>query len=392
MGYYITPDGRAISVEVDVKDDGTVRPRSYRVFTATGESDESDKQGPKPHRRSSMHTGGAVTYRLTKMSSASKTVFFSELEEYLQQSNLPQNAINLLRNKMTGLTPITYSKKIRRRLMEEFSQTDIDAIVVVINKINQILKSHRPEVASMIQIFPKIQRSLYNPNSVPQTSKQSIKKDKLPKQNTRDETLNQQPPNIEEIKVVVEDAICRGLTRTELRTTVDKIISLGNLTRRAQSLILAKCLLNSEIRVDALETNISILGLENEKDNILKVTSFLNRIFSFFHGAFQDTSEIVKTNKRRISCRLSSSTSNQQHKPKKISMTDSKVADQSSSDWTGNKNYVRRGHLPQYGYARDRFGRIQERDHYREDRAVNPYSSGSSYDCEDDNDSQDILD
>ena len=43
---------------------------------------------------------------------------------------------------------------------------------------------------------------------------------------------------------------------------------------------------------------------------------------------------------------------------------------------------------PKYGYARDRFGRVQERDNYREDKWENPYSSSNSlYDAEDDNDS-----
>ena len=43
---------------------------------------------------------------------------------------------------------------------------------------------------------------------------------------------------------------------------------------------------------------------------------------------------------------------------------------------------------PKYGYARDRFGRVQERDNYREDQWENPYSSSNSlYDSEDDHDS-----
>lgn len=42
---------------------------------------------------------------------------------------------------------------------------------------------------------------------------------------------------------------------------------------------------------------------------------------------------------------------------------------------------------PKYGYARDRFGRIQERDHYIENRNSNPYHNNSNYDREDDHDS-----
>lgn len=53
--------------------------------------------------------------------------------------------------------------------------------------------------------------------------------------------------------------------------------------------------------------------------------------------------------------------------------------------------YVKNARTPKYGYARDYFGRVQERDSYREDRPVNPYSSLSNYDKEDDNESLDIL-
>lgn len=47
---------------------------------------------------------------------------------------------------------------------------------------------------------------------------------------------------------------------------------------------------------------------------------------------------------------------------------------------------------PKYGYARDYFGRVQERDSYREDKQTNNYSSSALYDFEDDHDSQNILD
>lgn len=50
------------------------------------------------------------------------------------------------------------------------------------------------------------------------------------------------------------------------------------------------------------------------------------------------------------------------------------------------------GRKPKYGYARDFFGRVQERDSYREDRQINNYSSSALYDFEDDHDSQNILD
>ena len=45
------------------------------------------------------------------------------------------------------------------------------------------------------------------------------------------------------------------------------------------------------------------------------------------------------------------------------------------------------GRKPKYGYARDYFGRIQERDHYIENRPTNSYHDNSNYDREDDHDS-----
>ena len=45
------------------------------------------------------------------------------------------------------------------------------------------------------------------------------------------------------------------------------------------------------------------------------------------------------------------------------------------------------GRKPKYGYARDYFGRIQERDHYIENRSINSYHDNSNYDREDDHDS-----
>lgn len=55
-----------------------------------------------------------------------------------------------------------------------------------------------------------------------------------------------------------------------------------------------------------------------------------------------------------------------------------------------NKDSVQYNHSHKrhkYGYARDYFGRIQERDHYVENRSINSYHSNSNYDREDDNDS-----
>ena len=42
---------------------------------------------------------------------------------------------------------------------------------------------------------------------------------------------------------------------------------------------------------------------------------------------------------------------------------------------------------PKYGYARDRYGRVQERDCYIENRNSNPFHDNSDYDREDDHDS-----
>lgn len=67
--------------------------------------------------------------------------------------------------------------------------------------------------------------------------------------------------------------------------------------------------------------------------------------------------------------------------------TSSDVARLQSSSRSSVTGAKPKGRRPKYGYARDKFGRIQERDHYVEGRNVNPYHDNSDYDGNDDHDS-----
>lgn len=79
-------------------------------------------------------------------------------------------------------------------------------------------------------------------------------------------------------------------------------------------------------------------------------------------------------------------------KKKHQDVNNSVVLDDNQNEASSHGNdfiqYKTYGKKPKYGYARDFYGRIQERDHYVENRKVNEYSSNSSlYDKEDDHDS-----
>lgn len=71
---------------------------------------------------------------------------------------------------------------------------------------------------------------------------------------------------------------------------------------------------------------------------------------------------------------------------------DTSTSNYSRAQLWNSPQYVKKGKKSKYGYARDIFGRVVEKDRYREDREVNPYNSSSSYDIEDDNESLENLD
>ena len=77
---------------------------------------------------------------------------------------------------------------------------------------------------------------------------------------------------------------------------------------------------------------------------------------------------------------------------KQLRSTSDGISGSPSSGYCHSGNSANSSRKPKYGYARDYFGRVQERDSYREDKQTNNFSSSALYDFEDDHDSQDILD
>lgn len=140
-----------------------------------------------------------------------------------------------------------------------------------------------------------------------------------------------------------------------------------------------------------LYNKITKAGLDKEKNNILTVFNEINELIQSNCSSLMQLrgTQVVSTNQTIKQSAVQSSSYKLPSQTSRISYA--KEEDPKHQASVDNTIYVRKGNVPKYGYARDYFGRVQERDSYREDRAVNPYSSLSSYDIEDDNESLDIL-
>lgn len=96
-----------------------------------------------------------------------------------------------------------------------------------------------------------------------------------------------------------------------------------------------------------------------------------------------------KKGNKKIASKAKANKGKGQEKPSKAEQPKSMdYASTTRSTFGDIVKIVKKGRKPKYGYARDFFGRIQERDRYVEDRDVNPCSAANSlYDKEDDNSS-----
>lgn len=169
--------------------------------------------------------------------------------------------------------------------------------------------------------------------------------------------------------------------KDELRAKISKIIQDSHLSKSAQELIMLKAGCLQEIVINnKLIKAINNRSLDYEKD---KIQNAILQINALLHE--------TKPVQKHIPVATTSTTKTQPTASKKVTVVQSDEVRTKFNYWTSG-NYVRKGPAPKYGYARDRFGRVQERDSYREDKDVNPYSIDSSYDSEDDHASMDILD
>ena len=166
--------------------------------------------------------------------------------------------------------------------------------------------------------------------------------------------------------------------KEELRAKISQIIQDSHLSKSAEDFIMLRAASLQEIFIkNKLIKAINNLSLDSEKEKILNAILQINALF-------HEPKPVHKNIPVATTGTKTSAT-------KKMTVVSSDEVRTKFNHWTSG-NYVRKGPAPKYGYARDRFGRVQERDSYREDKDVNPYSVDSSYDCEDDHASMDILD
>lgn len=170
---------------------------------------------------------------------------------------------------------------------------------------------------------------------------------------------------------------------------INSIIQDSNLSENALAFIQKKVDSLSFTRItDKFKACIVSYGLSSELDTILKVIGKINVIILLLKTAPE---QILSPRKKGIKTKnKNKSFKNLKTKVGNCTSTEKNTQFHSYSRDYGNQ--IRKGPMPKYGYARDRFGRVQERDSYREDKVINPYSINSSYDSEDDHDSMDILD
>lgn len=225
------------------------------------------------------------------------------------------------------------------------------------------------------------------------TTASSVKKTKSQAPKTTTVTKPSKP--VHKIKTLA------GASRSQRQfylASVKSMIDCSSLSEPAKNYVLTRAVCLSTIPITKkLRNRIIWAGLENEKEEIIKIINRINETIEDYFGL--DSS--VATNAKNVSSTsVAIASRNASAKVLKKDLPPSQrgeyksVKELNGQEFTQHVNntvYVRKGRLPQFGYARDRFGRIQERDHYVEDRPVNPYSSLSSYDAEDDHESLDIL-
>lgn len=183
----------------------------------------------------------------------------------------------------------------------------------------------------------------------------------------------------------------KGVKRSCLEQ-ITSIIDCSSLSASAKTFVRLRALALTVLPfTNKLYNKIAKAGLEKEMNSILDLFNEINEMIQRNCSFSKKLSNkaAVSTNQIPIQRVVQSSSYKMPSQKARISYV--KEEDPISQAPIDNTIYLRKGNVPKYGYARDYFGRVKERDSYREDRAVNPYSSLSSYDFEDDNESLDIL-
>ncbi len=392
MAYYFTPDGRVHTVDVEVKDDGSVRPRNYSEFASNESNPEKNNVNNEyryiPHVEPKIIKKTATKKRTKKETAEIR----SKIEKILNNTTLSIEAIAFIRSTTCGLTPITLSNKLNNRIVLHGLVKEYDKIIKTIKIINGNVFGINSSSDQEITIKPE--------DHYPLTRKQ-MHKEYLEKVNIllNESSLSEKAKHFVQVRTTsMFEVIITSKTRKKMKESgVDlesKIIAI--VFEKINNLIL-------EYRRKYHSYFIpSIIDKEKNSSKIASKPSDITPKPS----VSKEPTEPKEINKKTApsvvrqsqhTTTIKSSQSAVFSKPsdvttvKHVHYDDGTFRPLKGNEWVSG-NFIRKGPAPKYGYARDRFGRVQERDSYREDRDVNPYSSNSSYDFEDDNSSMDILD
>lgn len=348
MAYYITADGRVHEIEVDVKQDGTVRPLRYTELS-------SDKPAQK------------------------------------NNDNIDEKY---------------------NRLIEERKRNKAKALIK-----NKITKAHKEKDQELSQSYAakelaKAKASLEKARAKASLEKARIKAREIELDKVRERALNRARDKVAKsgfsfdprFYATKNDGHNKKRINAEIRQKIDIILRNSKLSKLAIDFIIERT--NSLAKVGItkkLYKRIKDLGLAEEYMDIITAISKINYAISEKKHSYQNQTVVKPYTPKPAPVKSPSKRpkANSQNNQKKVKYTVESANEYNSPDKINRTlksnerlsgNYIRKGPVPKYGYARDRFGRVQERDSYREDRDVNPYNTNSSYDREDDNSSMDILD
>lgn len=353
-----------------------------------------------------------------KLNNLNLQIIKKDVKKYILGLKLTELGKSYLKSLFMPCKIVTLSEKAITKLQATWINADLAILETAINELNDLLiiyypDSAKPNKVSLTKNLPilegknakiskKALSSSYD-SDIKHKQEKTLEQTKDLKTNWSKHEKHGKPNNKEksilDIKLKLNKhclEIIRNCNHTEeqLIKAVDKLIAIPGFSRKANSLLLG--LVHKRVHIEITQkllSRIEHMGLASEEENIIYTIKVYNNLIKNY--IITDNKKLVRSKEAK---RLKNHT-----KQKTIQPTISDQNHHSGTDTTFQEkepvgkewvsgNYVRKGPQPKYGYARDRFGRVQERDSYREDIDVNPYSSYSSYDSEDDHDSQNILD
>ena len=360
MAYYITDDGRVHEVDVEVKNDGSVRPQRYSDFVSTDTNQANNSITHYKHAKTRIGN-------ILKMANIGE-----QIDLIFKKSGLSITSKQYIKSLVFDIDEIVIPKRFYRTIKKNGMAREKEKIIETIGLIKEAVILNGTTPSKMKDINYDTSNSL----DVNQYNEYYLKKinDIIINTSLSEEAkefILRKATSLEEIQIKSEEIKkmrTRGLFigSGTVYSTFEKINNLIREYRRKYP---------QSIESDATRPLNKVISPSN--NNVTKQASF---------PVTKPTVE-NKPSKKTIVSKPSI------HKSSKKTYNDvvHTYRPLKGNEWTSG-NYIRKGPAPKFGYARDRFGRVQERDSYREDKVINPYSINSSYDSEDDHDSMDILD